>query len=284
MKKRFGKIQAQKLLPRRRRDANKSHGGRSLIIAGSRGMFGAAVLSATACARMGSGYVTLATDTKGFPTVGHPDFLLNETAARGPLSLGFSAVGIGPGLGSAPASVSHTARLLKKLRAEKASAVVVDADALNASAKKKLAPFPSSWIVTPHEGELGRLLNVSPRVIQASREKYARLAQKKLGCIVLLKGPRTLIAAPGDRLFEIQSGNAALAKAGTGDVLTGLITALLAQGLSPVDAACLGAFVHGWLADEWSKTRDPLSMLATDLVAGLPSGLASLRRNSGLGS
>jgi NAD(P)H-hydrate epimerase len=268
----FGLRQAQALLPSRSPAENKSHGGRTLVAAGSRGMFGAGVLSATAAARMGSGYVTLLTDAKAFPSARHPDFLLAD--ARSARLPAFTAAAVGPGLGRGPQAL----RLVKKFLASGVGRVVIDADALNVAAEKKLFPFPPTWIATPHEGELARLLGTDARRIRADREGSARRAHEKLGCVVLLKGAGTLVASErGLRL--VKSGNAALAKAGTGDVLTGILAGLLAQGLAPEDAACLGAFVHGYLADRWvAGRRDPLSLLASDLLDGIPEGLASIRR------
>lgn len=269
MIEKFGFRKARSLLPKRSASQNKTHGGKTLIVAGSRGMFGAAVLSATAAARMGSGYVTLLTD-KAFPSHRHPDFLIATSA--GLADWKFSALAIGPGLGTSPRSARLLAQALKLAPPR----VVLDADALNLSAQRKLSPFPTSWILTPHEGELARLLGVSSRTIHERRAYYARLAQKKLGCIVLLKGHRTLVATP-DRVIEVESGNAALAKAGTGDVLTGMIAGLLAQGLAPTDAACLAAFLHGHLADQWIRKRDPLTLMASGLLDLLPTELRRLR-------
>jgi NAD(P)H-hydrate epimerase len=165
------------------------------------------------------------------------------------------------------------------LKDPKAKNIVIDADALNICAENKWLSLPSSWIATPHEGELARLLEVSARSIRKDRISAAGKAQKKLGCVVLLKGHKTLVAT-SRKIYEIQSGNAALAKAGTGDVLTGMITGFLAQGLSSVEAACLGAFVHGLIADRWVQAgNDPLSLLTSDLLAALPQTLSWIRKS-----
>ncbi len=268
----FDLKKAKGLLPRRHKTHNKTFGGKVLIIAGSRGILGAGVLSAAAAARVGAGYVTLLTDSKNFPSTKHPEFLIHDKKNK--LSkTKYSAHAIGPGLGQSAESL----RLLKKIIKVSLPNVVVDADALNLCAKNKLTDLPKNWILTPHEGELSRLLGVSADSIRADRKKAVRDAQKKFGCIVLLKGHHTLIATV-EHIYEIQSGNVALAKAGTGDVLTGMITGFLAQGLSSSEAACLGAFIHGWMADQWVRQgKDYLSLLPTDLLEALPQSLFKLR-------
>ncbi|MBS1986242.1 MAG: NAD(P)H-hydrate dehydratase [Bdellovibrionales bacterium] len=275
----FGRQQARALLPIRPHTSNKSHGGRSLIIAGSRGMYGAAVLAATAAARSGSGYTTVAiSDAPTFPSQRHPDFLIRNALRLSSSDFEKCAVAIGPGLGR----TARTLQLLRKLLRSAPSRVVVDADALNVAAQKSKLKFPSTWILTPHEGELARLLGLSAHQIRHNRLRYAQVAQKQLGAIVLLKGFHSLIC-DGHRTYQIQSGNAALAKAGTGDVLTGIITGLLAQGLEPTKAACLGAYLHGFIADEWiAQRRDVLSLLASDLLEQIPFALKKLRGTKAL--
>lgn len=267
---------AKGLLPKRLSTDNKSSAGRSLIIAGSAGMFGAGVLAATAAARVGSGYVTLMTDLTKFSSHKNPDFLTRDWKQN--LSeVEQSAIGIGPGLGKS----IRARRLLRQLINFSARRVVVDADALNILSEQRLrgelVKLPQAWIVTPHEGELARLLKIRIAQVRAHRRAVVEQAQKKLGCVVLLKGHKTLIAS-AKHVYEIQSGNPALAKAGTGDVLTGMITGFLAQGLAPIDAACLASFVHGKLAEDWvSSKHDVLSLMASDLLALLPKTLHSLR-------
>lgn len=269
----FGKSQANLLLPRRRRTDNKSHGGRCLIISGSEGMFGAAVLSATAAARSGAGYTILMTDLKKFPICEHPDFLTVELKTKKIKNLKFNSVLIGPGLGVS----ILTFKLLKELMKLKIQNVVVDADALNVCAQNKFLKLPATWVVTPHEAELARLLGVSSEKIKKNRMKFAQTAQKKFGCIVLLKGHQTVVAS-SHKIQKIKSGNVSLAKAGTGDVLSGMIASLMAQGLKPVDAAALGAYLHGAVADDWVKQKkDHLSLMASDVLDLLPVVINKIR-------
>lgn len=270
----FGKPQARALLPRRSETDNKSHGGRCLIIAGSEGMFGAAVLSATAAARAGAGYVLLLTDLKKFPICQHPDFLTADSKKKKIKDLKFNSLAIGPGMGVS----SHSLKLLKEVLNLKIKNVVIDADALNLCAQNKIFKLPATWVATPHEGELARLLGVSSDQIQKNRIKSVQLAQKKLGCVVLLKGHETLVASSAETK-KIKSGNVSLAKAGTGDVLTGIIAALMSQGLKAVDAASLGAYIHGAIADFWlSEKKDELSLMASDLLELLPLVLNRIRK------
>ena len=266
---------AQKDLPVRRLSDNKTHGGKCLVVAGSKGFFGAAILTCLASSRTGAGYTYLKISglkTSGrFPIDKHPDFLIADNKPDYSI---FRAIAIGPGLVNSTQILS----VVKKLIQLKIRNVVLDAGALTSLSKwnKKL---PQTWIITPHEGELARILGVSSSIIRKNRQKYAIEAQKKLGCVVLLKGNKTLVVG-SKNLTVIQSGNPALAKAGTGDVLTGIILAILAQTSDSAQSAKLGAFVHGFIADQWIKSgNDVLSLMASDLIIGLPRALAKIRNS-----
>lgn len=270
----FGLSQACQLLPVRKKTDNKATGGKCLIIAGSKGMFGAAVLTATAAARSGAGYVILMTDKKKFSSADHPDFLTVDFNTSAFKVNSYSSIAIGPGLGQSQTSL----KILKHLFKIKAQNIVIDADALNLCAQYKLFPFLDTWVATPHEGELARLLNMKTDVIKKNRLAAVHKAQNKLGCTVLLKGAETLVAT-SQKTFVISAGNSALAKAGTGDVLTGIIAAFLAQGLVAEKAACLAAFVHGYMADQWIRNKkDHLSLMASDLIKDLPLALKKIRK------
>ena len=264
---------AKRLLPKRSRFDNKTRGGKTLIVAGSSGMEGAAIMCATAAARSGAGYVYLSSSSKSFLNLKHPDFLILKSQKQFD-EIQFSSVAIGPGF-KKPLLLNSWLNKLSKINFPN---VVLDAEAINFLSQTKLKiKLPATWILTPHEGELARLLKISSSEIKKNRTYYAQLAQKKLGCIILLKGHGTLIC--GDRKsVQIPTGNPSLAKAGTGDVLTGMIAAFLSQGLSPFEAASLAAFIHGQLADRWIKEgHDVLSLMASDLIAKLPIQLAKLR-------
>ncbi len=267
----YSKVQASHDIPERKKFDNKTHGGKCLVIAGSEGMWGAAVLCAKAASRSGTGYVYLFDKTNTFPKWKNPDFLLKEKMDQ---LANFQSIAIGPGL--------HNQKFIKKcilkLIQKNCSTVVLDAEALNTIAKMQNLPkLPANWILTPHEGELSRLLDVSSKKIKANRIKYALAAQKKFGCIVLLKGFHTVVAN-SEEIWEICSGNSSLSKAGTGDVLTGIITGFLSQNVEPLRAACLAAFIHGTIADKWiANGNDHLSLMASDLLSMLPQILRSVR-------
>lgn len=255
----------RRLLPKRTDTANKTTGGKCLIIAGSEGLWGAAYLCAEAAARIGAGYVYLPANTKNLTE--HPDFLSVQLSQMMPLKK-FSSIAIGPGITLSPLYQ----KLFHHIEETFEGSVVIDASCL--PLVKKLKPH---WIITPHEGELAKLLNISSEEIRKNRISAAKLAQEKFGGIVLLKGHHTLIATTS-MIYEIQTGNKALAKAGTGDILTGMIAGLLSQGLKPHDAAILACGVHGYIADRWVKNNDYLSLMASDLAKDIPQALYTLRK------
>jgi ADP-dependent NAD(P)H-hydrate dehydratase len=278
-----------KQLPVRGQRSNKSHGGRVWLIAGSRKYPGAAILAATAASRIGAGYVGL--------SMSGGSQLLNSFEAPDILPLAFkrsvllefhpNAVAIGPGLGKTKLAQGQARKVLQFLRQTTQIKVVVDADGLLAIGRGRL---PSHWVLTPHSGELARMLRWKVSKVDRDRDRAVREAQRKFGCIVVLKGHRTLIASPRSvqlkkkevSVFQNLSGNSALAKAGTGDVLTGMIAGLLAQNVEPLTAARLAVWMHGHLADCWVKSgHDHLSLLASDLVRMLPAVLARVRKSRG---
>ncbi len=269
--KRYSLSHARKDLPRRKKNDNKTKGGKCLIVAGAEGQWGAAVLCARSAARAGAGYAFIFDFKKKFPTLKFPDFLISSTQND---FAKFDSVALGPGVKDS----SFLKSCILKLKKMGHPRVVLDAQALNVLAQQKI-PFllPKTWILTPHEGEMARLLQTSSLYVRQNRKESALALQKKWGCIVLLKGVATLIVDSSHR-FENQSGNASLAKAGTGDVLTGIIAGLLSQNIAPLKAACLGSFIHGHIADLWVKQKnDSLSLLATDLVEFLPKAIADIR-------
>lgn len=264
------------ILPKRTKYSNKTDGGKVLIIGGGQGLYGAGILSALAATRTGAGYTHLMTDLSKFPWVKFPDFIIHPLKLSELKDKIDFTIGIGPGLGIK----DSRANLLRYLIKNNHQKVIADADALSMIAKYKLAPLPANWIITPHEGELSRLLNIKSSLIKNNREKYLSLAVKKFGCTVLLKGYKTLIHSPQQKkIISITSGTPALSKAGTGDVLLGIITAFRAQGLAPEEACYLAVSLHGMAAKMWEKEgQDHLSLRPTDLIDRLPKILASIRK------
>lgn len=249
------------LLPRRAPDAHKGSAGHALLVAGSPGKAGAAILAARAAVRAGAGLVTVAVPEPILPTVdlgslesmtlalaAGPDGELAPGAADAVLAAttGKNALAIGPGLGQgAPAQAE-----ICRIALETELPFVLDADGLNAfaGAAADLRGRRAPAILTPHPGELGRLLGISSQEVQADRLAAARRGAAETGAVVVLKGHRTLIASEAG-VWINPTGNPGMATGGAGDVLTGLLAALLAQGLDPLDAARLGVYLHGLAGD-----------------------------------
>lgn len=250
------------LFPKRSSVTNKAKQGHLLVIAGSPGMFGALRLCAGAALRLGVGYVSvcsLASDqdirslAPDFLTLKLSDFYKSDLKK-------YSAVVVGPGLGQQRA----VGKILKHLR-EKHGRVLLDADALTFLASRPMT-LPPNWLMTPHAGELARLLDAKASDLEGDRLGAADQAIKKINCMILFKGFHTLVHNSKHK-FIVHSGNAALAKAGTGDVLAGFIGSLMGQGLKTDEAAVLGALIHGDLADRWVKSGlGDFSLRAIDLI------------------
>lgn len=264
--------------PPRPADSHKGTFGRVLIIGGSRGMSGAPSLAGLGALRGGAGLVYVAVPHEILPIVAsiEPSYLTIPLAMReepGGLSVdaltalaqacdGKDAIAIGPGLGL----TRDTTSIVTSLYREIAQPMVVDADALNALAAQPnaLKQAAGPRVFTPHPGEFARLLGLDIAKVQGKREKLAAEFAKAHGVIVLLKGPRSIIT-DGERLVINQTGNSGMATGGTGDVLTGLITALLGQGMSPFEAAQLGAHLHGLAGDLAAADLSQPGLIASDL-------------------
>lgn len=274
----FGLAQARQALPARAVDAHKRQ-AELLIIAGSSEYLGAALLCARAAYRSGAGLVRLAlpqslaqaavTALPEAVVVALPaqDALgVDNFEALAKLAQSAKAVVVGPGLGRQPATLALVAQLWEYLP----QATVFDADALFALPLAK--PSAGPRVLTPHEGELEQMLGAD--ALKDGRQAAARALAVAGHCVALLKGPASLVAGPEGAMTVNNTGNAALASAGTGDVLSGLIGALLAQGADAFAAAGLGAWAHGLAADRWVEKNAGRGLLASDLVEGLPAALA----------
>lgn len=264
--------------PRRAVDAHKYRAGSLLVVAGSSGMSGAAALAATAAHRAGAGLVEVLTPSPVAPVI---DALTPESLVRGLAATeggGFAsgladgilraaanraAVVLGCGVGPDP----DTADLMVELCAALDTPAVIDADALNAFSRTGRSPrFAPDCVLTPHAGELSRLIGVGSREIEADRIEAAAAAARDLGQVVLLKGAPTVVAGPSGRLALVGSGGPELATAGTGDVLAGVVGALLAAGLDPFAAAACGAWVHGRAGERGREDRGTAGVVASDLA------------------
>ncbi|MGQ9533513.1 MAG: NAD(P)H-hydrate dehydratase, partial [Desulfotomaculales bacterium] len=263
-----------------------------LVVGGSRGMIGAACLAAHAALRAGAGLVYLAVPEGMQPVAAAKldeviTVPLPETAG-GALSrraltvleghLGRAdVVALGPGLGTQ----EETVALVRDLVREVACPLVVDADGLNAlaGAVEVLSARQAPTVVTPHPGEMARLLGCGTAEVQADRLAAAEKAAASWNAVVLLKGARTVVAGPDGRTYLNPTGNPGMATAGSGDVLTGIIAAFMAQGLPALEAAAAGAFVHGRAGDLAAERLGQPSLVAGDITAALPGALLEVVPN-----
>jgi NAD(P)H-hydrate epimerase len=271
---------ARALVPPRPADAHKGDAGRVLVVAGSPGKTGAAHLALTGALRGGAGLVTLAARPSVLPLAlaGRPEAMSVALEGDGPLALrdldalraasqGMDALVAGPGI---PRGEESAAALRAWLESTRAPAVL-DADALNAFAgsPQLFAGLPAPVVLTPHPGEMARLASSTIEAVQANRIGFAAERARAWGVVIVLKGARTVVAAPGAPPCVIPTGNAGMATGGTGDVLAGLVGALLAARLSAFDAARAAAFAHGLAGDLVAARTGQRGLLASDLGDGL---------------
>jgi hydroxyethylthiazole kinase-like uncharacterized protein yjeF len=281
------------LVPRRRSDAHKGDSGHLLIVAGSRGRTGAAQLAARAALRAGAGLVTLAGPASLNPILcatapevmtavlpDHDDRLVFDPSQLRRLLQGKSAVVVGPGMGTHDDAGRTVSWLLETADVP----VVADADALTCLSgdSSSLRRVRSPLILTPHPGEMARLTRSYPESVQSDRVGEARRFAEAQRCIVILKGARTVIANSEGAVWINPTGNPGMAVAGMGDVLSGVLGALLAQGLEPAEAAQLGAFVHGAAADAIVAARQSeIGLLASEVADALPRTFGRLAAQTG---
>ncbi len=264
---------SRRYLPRRPESSYKGDFGHLLLVAGSPGMWGAGLLSAASAYRLGCGYVTWASIQNPEEFIKDiPEVLTASIKSPHIWDKKWNAVAVGPGLGVSDAA----AEFIKRLKEKKITGVVLDADAINVCVQYQLFPLPKQWVLTPHAGELERILQLKQHKMPEDRFQAALLGAELTGCHLLFKGFRSVLAYE-DRCLVINSGNSALAKAGSGDVLTGMIGSLLAQGLESLPAAATGAYIHGRLADDWVRLgADRRSLLPSDLKDQLPQLLSRI--------
>jgi len=270
------------LVPRRRAGWTKFTSGHVLVAGGARGLSGAPCLAAEAAQRTGAGYVTacvpaaiqtvceirlLEVMTRGLPDDdgGHTEAGVGavlDLAARG------GALIVGPGLGRTDGATAFARRLVREAEV----GIVLDADGLNAHAGDlgALRGRPAPTILTPHEGELGRLLGVDSDTVRARRLHHVREAARAAQAIVVLKGDDTLVAEPGGTVAVSPGASPALATAGTGDVLSGVTAAILARGVEPFAAACAGVRLHARAGVRAADERGVDCVIARDVIEALP--------------
>jgi NAD(P)H-hydrate epimerase len=270
--------------------AHKGSNGHCLVIAGATGKTGAAAMAANSAVRTGSGLVTLAVPTALNPIlevksteamtipVGRPGSRHFQAGALAELlaaAQGKQVVALGPGIGTHPSTVF----LVHSLMASLCQALVIDADGLNAVAaapETLLSRRGRVTVLTPHPGEMARLTGLSIAQVEADRIGCARQFAASHQVHLILKGARSLIAAPDGSIAINGSGNPGMASGGMGDVLTGIVASLVGQGYAPFDACCLGAFLHGFAADLLVERLGTQGMRATDVQEKLPEALAKI--------
>ena len=270
-------------------DSNKGTLGSLLCICGSYGMAGAAIMAGKAALRGGIGLLKFALPKSIYPvcatnileSVYYPleetsngvisskntDFLLEMCEKS-------SAVVIGCGL----SVCDDTKELVKAVITNCTKPIVIDADALNCICNKPeiLKNLKAPAIITPHPGEMARLLHSTPKTVNSNRENTAINFAKKFGVVTVLKGAGTIIASPDGEVYINHTGNSGMATGGSGDVLSGIIGSLLAQGASPINAAAAGVFLHGTIGDLAAEKLGKISMLPTDMIDMIPTAYLKL--------
>jgi ADP-dependent NAD(P)H-hydrate dehydratase / NAD(P)H-hydrate epimerase len=247
----------------RRHFAHKGNYGHSLIVAGNIGKMGAAILCTKACLRSGAALVTAAINTPDFPLLQStvPEAMVTSRSSE--LSIeSYTSIGIGPGLGTGEEAVDIVKRILEKAT----SPMVLDADALNIIGEQKtfIELIPKQSILTPHPKEFSRLFGSCGNDYE--RIQLARRKATALGLIIILKGHRTAIGCPSGKMHFNSTGNPGMATAGSGDVLTGILTGLLSQGYEPLNAAQLGVYLHGLAGDIAASKLSQEAMIAGDII------------------
>jgi NAD(P)H-hydrate epimerase len=276
-------------LSRNKPGVHKNVFGHVLILAGSARTLGAAALSGLAAMRSGAGLVTIGTPrglnialqkkispvimTMPLAQTKEQSLSTKAFAAIKKSIATFDALAIGPGLSRHP----DTQRFIRKVIAEIDKPMVIDADGLNAleGHLDVLTKTKSLKILTPHPGEMSRMTGVKKGALEKDRKKYAREFAKKYRCILVLKGHQSIVASSRGQIYVNKTGNAGMATAGTGDVLTGIMAALLGQGVPGFEAARCGVYLHGKAGDLAAKAGSKAGMIATDIVDAIPGVLKS---------
>lgn len=269
----------KKLLPKRPQNSHKGTFGHVLNIAGSDFYTGAAYFSSIAPLKIGCGKVTLASEENVLKSIASlcPDVILlpfnkikNEYVLKD-----FQAISIGCGFSTETKSIKLFKNLIKIL-SKFNGPVIIDADGLNILTKIKSIKLPLNLILTPHPKELSRLLGISVDNILTQPDFWIKKCSEKYNCTTVLKLHETLISDNRGNFYKNQTGNSALSHGGSGDVLTGMITGFLAQGLNAFDSCCLAVYLHGLTGEFASKDLTEYSVLASDLLNYIPQSIKSI--------
>ncbi len=272
-----------KIIPQRTTFQHKGSFGHALLIAGSYGKMGAAVLASRACLHSGVGLLTTHIPRLGYSIIqtAVPEAMASidrhdSEFTEFPELKTYKAIGIGPGIGKK----QNTARALHSLLQQVATPMVIDADALNILAENRawLNDIPENSILTPHPGEFKRLVGDTKNSFEKIEKQL--LFSKKQKVIVVLKGAFTSVSTPGGKLFFNSTGNPGMATAGSGDVLTGILVAFLAQGFSPEHAALCGVYLHGLAGDLAAAELSYPALIAGNIIDFLGNAFISIKNAS----
>ena len=276
---------AKILLPERKDESNKGTYGKVLNFAGCKEYIGAAYLSSVSALRVGAGYVELAAPNcvKDVVASKTPDVVfldMNshsylETLPRGLELDKYSVVSVGCGLGNNKFTQKFVKKLIDYIK-DVNIPTIYDADALNIIAELGITEIGSRSLITPHPGELARLMGVDVSDIQENRVEFAKKAAEKYNSNVVLKGHNSIVACYDGKLFKEISATNVLAKAGMGDVLTGIISGLVSQGLNLRQASVLGVYLHAQAGLCGAKYKTNYGLLASELIDFIPDGISSI--------
>lgn len=278
----FGLENVEGLLPKRSQSSHKYSNGKVLIIAGSEGMWGAAILAVTAALRTGAGHVTVASFSSPMPVVQVLPEVLSLDLSTTEIDFSkYDACLVGPGL----KDDLRLEKVLKQMAGGSFSRVVVDATALAVYARLQsqldFVKATKEWILTPHEGEARKLFGGIDRQVPPDRFQLYEGLSRRIPCVVVLKGPKSWIFSGKQKPVAISlTGNDALAKAGSGDVLAGVVVALYSQMKNPNDVAVLGCVVHGAAGDLWASSHGRRSLLVSELPGLVGDVLSILEGDS----
>ncbi|MDO8602584.1 MAG: NAD(P)H-hydrate dehydratase [Candidatus Omnitrophota bacterium] len=282
----------KRLLKKRPRNSHKGDFGRVFIIAGSRGLTGAAALCSNAAMRSGAGLVTLGTPVSLNSTMSRKltEVMTISLPETNKITLSLKAekeilkkakasdvVVLGPGL----SQYHETQKLINRLVLNINKPMVLDADALNAISKNTatLKKIKTEYIITPHQGEMARLINKGVGYIKNNRLIVAKKFSRDYNAVVVLKGAGTVVAAPGGKYFVNSTGNPGMATAGSGDVLAGIVAGFLAQGFKAFEASVLGVYVHGLAGDIAAKDKGEIGLIAGDILENIPYAIKQIQRS-----
>lgn len=273
----------EQLIIKRNKFSHKGNYGHALLVAGSYGKMGAAILASKACLKSGVGLLTTHIPKCGYQIIqsstpetmaciDRSEYLISEVPDIGT----YNAIAIGPGIGTKPNTRLMLSDLIKQCKVP----MVIDADGLNILSEKKelLDTLPDNTILTPHPGEFARLFGTNNDGFERLQKQIE--ASKRYKCVIVLKGAHTCISNQDGLCYFNTTGNPGMATAGSGDALTGIILSLVAQGYSTFDAAKLAVWIHGTSADQYTKGQDMVSLTASDIINGIGKAFNIFNENN----